>query len=85
MWYHICFENEEDWIRFKEMDASKYEFLRFQQAKLRNGLQMGNRGVVGLKEGVRKIEGALGPWRQKAVGRGRDEGFRRRVKGSGDL
>ncbi|CZR50368.1 uncharacterized protein PAC_00240 [Phialocephala subalpina] len=85
VWYHVCFENEGDWMGFKEMDASKYEFLRFKQAKLRNGLQMGNRGVVGLQEGVRKIEGALGPWRQKAIERGRDEGFRRMVKGSGDL
>lgn len=85
VWYHICFEDDEDWVGYKEMEAKRYEFLQFQQAKLRNGLQRGNRGVVGLQEGMRRIDGVIVPWRQRAVERGMDEGFRRRVKESADL
>ncbi|KAE8441301.1 hypothetical protein EG329_005531 [Mollisiaceae sp. DMI_Dod_QoI] len=79
VWYHICFEDEQDWVSLQEMEAKRYEFVKFHSAKLANGLQPGNKGAVSLREGIAKLDGVIEPWKSRAFEKGKDEAFRRKV------
>jgi len=79
VWYHICFDDEQDFMAFQEMEIKKYEMWQLQGAMLRNGLQPESSGVVSLTKGTEKIEAVLEPWRLVAIERGKDENFRESV------
>lgn len=79
--YHICFEDENDWNKWKEIEAEKFEMVDHRNAYLMNGVQPSNGAVIALDEEIQEYDKTLQPWRQKAMERGKLVENRERIAG----
>ena len=68
--YHICFENEEDWTRWRDLESEKFNISDHRNAMLMNGVQPYNEAVLTLDWEIQEYDERLEPWRQKAIERG---------------
>jgi hypothetical protein len=81
--YHICFESEDDWRRWKEHEASRKNIVGQQYAMLADGIQPGNEEIVKLDYQIKGYDDHLRPWRQQAIDRGKSE--KKRIEIVGDF
>ncbi|KAN0121873.1 Protein of unknown function (DUF3431) domain containing protein [Hyaloscypha variabilis] len=81
--YHICFEDEEDWTRWRDLESEKFNISDHRNAMLMNGIQPYNEAVTNLNREIQEYDERLEPWRQKAIERG--ESGEKRLEIAGDV
>jgi hypothetical protein len=69
--YHICFEDADDWDRWKELETEKFEVYEHRNVMLMNGVQRSNEAVVKLEKQMQAHDEVLKPCRQRAIERGK--------------
>jgi Protein of unknown function (DUF3431) len=69
--YHICFEGQDDWDKWKTLEAKKFKIADHRNALLMNGIQPTSEVVTTLDEEIQEYDKKLQPWKEKAVERGR--------------
>lgn len=79
--YHICFEDGEDWKKWKDDEMLKYKILRMRDAMLKNGIQEDHEQAINLAAKIEGFDDYLQPWRGRAIERGKSEKNRKLIAG----